>query len=384
MALWARFSRAFGFGCTSQPREKRSKEKKLDAGRPRAQSVSELSFQALKGESSRGPSQEPCRNSLGQKLFGAPAEDKASFFSLSYGKPCGIPSLSQTPPMMPLPALPRRLAKGLARLGRFLCSRGLLSSAASGLLLFPQLGEGKGLPPLRVGMELTHPPFEMTDSQGRPAGISVDLAGELAAFLGRELQIRSMRFEGLLPALATGELDLIISSLTVTPERSRVVLFSRPYFRVGLAILTRAQSPIHSVHDLAQPGLRIAVKLGTTGHIFALQNCPQARLVVLPDETTAALEVAQGKADAFLYDQISIYYLSQKFQKETRALLEPFQAEAWAIAVSKRDPALLDEVNRFLGGWLSQGGMRRLLVRYLPADPGTPESVRKLLGSAPP
>ncbi len=222
--------------------------------------------------------------------------------------------------------------------------------------------------PLKVGMELTHPPFEMTDPTGRPCGISVDLANELAAYLGRSLQIESMRFEGLIPALASGQLDLVISSLTVTPERQRVVLFSRPYFRVGLALLVRPGLSIGSVKDLDRPEIRVAVKLGTTGHIYAETRLPHAQAIVLSDETTAALEVAQGKVDAFLYDALSIYYLHQKFREKTRAILEPFQGEAWAIAVSPQRRELLDKVNRFLEGWLSRGGMEKLLARYLSFD----------------
>ena len=67
-----------------------------------------------------------------------------------------------------------------------------------------------GAEPLRVGMELSYPPFEMTDATGRPTGVSVRLAEGLAKHLGRELVIENIAFDGLIPALKTRKIDCII------------------------------------------------------------------------------------------------------------------------------------------------------------------------------
>src|SRR5690349_11371645 len=72
---------------------------------------------------------------------------------------------------------------------------------------------------LIVGMELNYPPFEMVDPQGKPTGISVEMAKELGKFLEKDVQIQNIPFDGLIPALKTGKIDLIISSMTETPER---------------------------------------------------------------------------------------------------------------------------------------------------------------------
>ena len=70
---------------------------------------------------------------------------------------------------------------------------------------------------LVVGMELAYPPFEMTDPQNRPTGVSADLAKALAKYLGKELEIQNLPFDGLIPALKTGKINLIISSMTSRP-----------------------------------------------------------------------------------------------------------------------------------------------------------------------
>lgn len=218
---------------------------------------------------------------------------------------------------------------------------------------------------LIVGMELAYPPFEMTDPQGRPAGVSVDLANALGQFLGRKVEIQNIPFAGLIPSLQTGKIDLIISSMTATAERAKSISFSDPYLKTGLCLLVGKNSPIQSIQDADQPGKTIAVKRGTTGHVFAADKIKQARLLVLDQEDACVLEVIQGKADAFIYDQISTYENWRRNQETTRPILKPFQEESWAIGLRQGDDALLKQVNQFLKDYQARGGFDELGVRYL-------------------
>ena len=220
--------------------------------------------------------------------------------------------------------------------------------------------------PLVVGMELAYPPFEMTDAQGQPAGVSVDLARALGVALGRPVEIRNIAFDGLIPSLQAGKIDCILSSMTVTPERARAVAFSEPYLHTGLALLVAKDSPIASVADLDQAGRRVAVKNGTTGQLYARDHLTHAQILVFDSEAAAVLEVAQGKADAFAYDQMSVFKQAQRHAETTRALLQPFQQEAWAIALRQDDGALREQVNAFLRDYRAHGGFDALGERYLP------------------
>lgn len=224
----------------------------------------------------------------------------------------------------------------------------------------------EGPPPLVVGMELAYPPFETTDPQGRPAGISVEIAKALADYLGRPLRIENIPFEGLIPALKTGRIDLILSSMTATEERARSIDFSDPYLKVGLALLLSARSDISRPEDLNAPGRRIAVKLGTTGELYAREHFPGAELLVLRDEAACVLEVIQGNVDAFIYDQMSVYRHWSRNKETTRALLEPLRSESWAIGIRKGNDALRRQVNAFLADFRARGGFEDLGNRYLP------------------
>jgi polar amino acid transport system substrate-binding protein len=162
--------------------------------------------------------------------------------------------------------------------------------------------EGK---PLVIGMELNYPPFEMTDTAGTPCGVGVDMGRALCTYLHRPIDIQNMPFEGLIPALKTGRIDLIISSMTATDERRKSIDFSDPYLSTGLSILVKKNSPIQNIADVDKPGNIVVVKTGTTAATYTRDHFHNATVLPLQQDTACALEVVQGKADAFLYDQIS-------------------------------------------------------------------------------
>lgn len=219
--------------------------------------------------------------------------------------------------------------------------------------------------PLRVGMELAYPPFETIGPDGQPTGISVELARGLADRIGRPLVIENISFPGLIPSLKSGKIDLIISSLTATPERAKAVAFSEPYLSAGLTMLVPAASTARGLGDLDQPDRTIVVRQGTTGEAFARAQVRKARLVTLEKESACVLEVTQGKADAFIYDQMSVYQNAKRNPETTRAMLNPLQKESWAVALRQGDEELRAQVNAFLRDFRASGGFDRLAEKYL-------------------
>lgn len=218
---------------------------------------------------------------------------------------------------------------------------------------------------LTVGMELKYPPFEMTDEKGNPTGISVDMANALGKFLGKKIVIQNTPLDGLIPSLKSGKIDLIISSMTSTPERAQSIDFSNPYLKTGLCLLLRKKSNAQTLSDLNVAGRFVAVKQGTTGQLYATRNIKQERLLVLDDEAACVLEVIQGKADGFIYDQMSVYKHWKRHPDTTRAILKPFQEESWAVGIRKGNKELLDNVNAFLKDFSAKGGFDELGDKYL-------------------
>lgn len=226
-----------------------------------------------------------------------------------------------------------------------------------------------GTQPLKVGMELAYPPFETTDDKNQPAGLSVDLANEIGKSLGRAVKIENMAFSGLIPALETGKVDLVISSMTIRDDRKEKIDFSDPYAMANLALVINNDSPVQNYDDLKAAGRKLAVKETTTGHTYALEHLPSANIVSFADAAAAVAEVVAGRADAFTYDQLSIYQFQKQYPDKLRMNLKPYQsgAEYWGIGLKKGSPLTAD-VNKALAEFRKNGGFDRLADKHLAAE----------------
>jgi polar amino acid transport system substrate-binding protein len=222
---------------------------------------------------------------------------------------------------------------------------------------------------LKVGMELAYPPFETKDDQGNPMGVSVDLAKALGEYLGQPVEIVNTAWDGLIPSLQTGKVDLVISSMTIRDDRLKEIDFSKPYAKALLALLTNKAANIATVDDLNKAGRKIAVKTGTTGEYFAQDNLKNAEIVSLPDESACVTEVVQGKADAFIYDQLTIYRNQKANPDTTSALYIPGQkAEYWGAGIKKGNTELLDKVNAFIDKFYAEDGFGPITEKYLAGE----------------
>lgn len=226
--------------------------------------------------------------------------------------------------------------------------------------------EGKGSEPLIIGMELAYPPFETKDDKGNPTGVSVDLANALGESLGRPVQIENTNWDGLIPSLQTGKVDVVISSMTITEERKEVVDFSMPYSRSYLALLVNKESGIKTVEDLDQAGKVIDVKKGTIGAIYAQKYLIKTTVNALSSENAAVTEVLQGKADAFIYDQLTIYRQNQQNKDKTDIVQLPAQdSEDWGMVVKKGNDELLSQINDFIKEYKEKGGFDEITTKYM-------------------
>lgn len=219
---------------------------------------------------------------------------------------------------------------------------------------------------LKVAMELAYPPFETKDDAGNPEGLSVDFIRDFGDAYNYDVQIENTAWDGLIPSLQSGKADLVMSSMTITPTRAESVDFSDAYAMAQLAILANADSHIATVDDLNQTGKKVAVKTGSTGDVYATKNLTNAEIVRLADESACVTEVVQGKADGFLYDQLTIYRNQKANSDSTEAIYIPFQdAEEWGIAVNKGNSELLNQLNEFIAQSKADGEFDKLTEKYL-------------------
>lgn len=218
---------------------------------------------------------------------------------------------------------------------------------------------------LRVGMDASYPPFEYIDGEGNLVGLDVDLGRELAARLGVEARfIANLSYDGLYDALTADRVDVVISALFVDPTRMADFAYSRSYFNAGQVLVVRAVG-IGGMADLADRTL--AVEWGSAGDVVARQWARRLiGLTILPCPTAeeALAQVASGRADAGLIDHLSALAAMGK-GLPLEIVGDPVTDELYAVAVRRRDGALLRAVNGALTAMEEDGTLSRLRRRWL-------------------
>jgi len=199
-------------------------------------------------------------------------------------------------------------------------------------------------------------PLGFRTEGGELAGFEIDIARRLALELfGDEnaVSLQPVSNQERIPALTTGEVDLVVARLTLTEARSRLVNFSIPYYLDGTALVTRNPA-IRLPQDVRRR--RIAVLEGSNTIAVVRSRFPQAQLVGVPSYAAALEALEAGEADGFATDASVLTGWVAQFP-EYRLLSGIWSGEALAIAMPRgRDSqALRDRVNAAIARWREEG-----------------------------
>ena len=245
----------------------------------------------------------------------------------------------------------------------FLSFFGLLGSlACAGPILDGILEKGE----LVVGITGSQPPMNATTEEGEVIGLDADIARSLARGMGLDLRFSKMKFSELLPALMAGKVDIIVSGMTMSPERNSKVAFVGPYFVSGKGILIKFKS----VNLLKKEGLnsenfRVTTLKGSTSQQVIEEQAPKSVLVLAESYDNAIQLLFDDKADALIADYPFCAYMVAKHPEqelmvgETKLTVEPLgiamQEDALlmnAIENSLRTMTLSGELNAMKEKWL--------------------------------
>lgn len=177
-------------------------------------------------------------------------------------------------------------------------------------------------------------PFEMMDQDsGEMVGFDMDILHEIADRAGFKVDLNTMDFNGIIPAVQTGNVDLAIAGITITDERQEIVDFSDPYYDSGLRILVSDGSDVDSLDDLE--GMRIATKIGSTSYDYLQKNLgDDAEITPYPGSSDMYMALMGGSADAVFYDAPNVGYFAQtKGKVKTAGPL--YEGQQYGIAFAK-------------------------------------------------
>lgn len=227
-------------------------------------------------------------------------------------------------------------------------------------------GDGESGEIYTVGVDTTYPPFEFQED-GELTGIDIDLIKAIAEEQGFEIEIESMDFSGIIPAMQASELDIGMGGMSITEERKETVDFSDPYFESGLSlVVAEDNADITSLDDL--DGKTIAVKNGTTGAKFAKDNQDEYNyeMVQVNDSTAMFQEVANGNADALMEDYPVIAYAIEKSELDLKVAGDKLNGDNYGISVLKgKNNELLKKINDGLTSLKESGKYDDILSTYL-------------------
>jgi len=225
---------------------------------------------------------------------------------------------------------------------------------------------------LIVAMDAGYVPFEILEADGSFSGFDVDLINEVAKDMGVKVKIKNVAWNGIIGELNTGKADLIISGMSITPERAKAVAFSEPYFMVGQVVVSRVgDENVMSADDLGAEGLTIAVQEGTTGEFAVREKFPKAKLLRFPKADQACLAVVQKKADAVVFDHPFLQsYVAKQGKGTLKGNWKPFTEEPIGAAFRKTSPKLADAFDATLERLRKDGTYDALVKKYFPGEVG--------------
>lgn len=215
---------------------------------------------------------------------------------------------------------------------------------------------------LVMGTNATFKPFEYKDG-GQVVGFDVELAQAIAKDMGKELKIEDMSFDGLLPALESGQIDMAVAGMSVTSEREKNALFSDPYYQASQRIIVPKNSKIANKYQLEHK--KIAVQLGTTGD-QAASKIKGAQVVQFPAAPNALQELAAGKVDAAVIDDAPAKQYVSGFPS-LKIINTPLSSENYAIAFKKGNTELSEHANKTIANMKADGRYQALLQKYFGA-----------------
>lgn len=220
---------------------------------------------------------------------------------------------------------------------------------------------------LTVGNDTTYAPFEFIDSDNAPTGFDVDLIDAVAKKLGLHSDIVTTAWDGIIPALQTRKFELLISSMTITPERQKEVSFSIPYYRAEMGIaFDKTRHTIAGPSDLA--GLTVGAQVGTTGEQSAKLIDGVTDVRSYPDIQLAMADLKLGRIDAVVNDfPVSAFYAKDS---PTLTVIRTLRVkdldltQYYGIAMHLDDAELKSAVDKALQDLVTDGSYDAIYIKW--------------------
>jgi polar amino acid transport system substrate-binding protein len=207
---------------------------------------------------------------------------------------------------------------------------------------------------VRIGVNSGAPPFSVIDAQGKPVGYDVDVANLVAKYLGVPAEITPYTTAARIPALESDKVDLVIATLSPTPERARVVSFTMPYSTFRLVVVAQKNSNIKKVEDLA--GKKVGVSRGTPQEVALTRSAPKGTAFARFDDDSTTMQAMVGAQVEAIAIPETVFKEVLKAQPNTALQIKfPFYNQFMSMAVRRDSFELRQWLNTTLS-FIKQNG----------------------------
>ncbi|ENN89268.1 putative amino-acid binding protein periplasmic protein [Rhizobium freirei PRF 81] len=245
------------------------------------------------------------------------------------------------------------------------------SFAAMSLFAGAALADGDSIV---FGTDATYPPFESLESGGKFVGFDIDVANALCDHMKVKCTFVNQDFDGIIPALQAKKFDAIISSMSITPERQKIVDFTNKIYNTPPAIAVPKDSTVKEATNEALKGKSIGAQSSTTHANYASAHLKDAELKLYPSADEYKLDLGNGRIDAAIDD---VVVLSEWVKSDAGSCCkmlgtlknDPVINGAGAgIAVRKGDTALRDKLNAAIDAIRADGTYKKIQDKYFDFD----------------
>ncbi len=220
---------------------------------------------------------------------------------------------------------------------------------------------------LKVGMSANQPPLTMVNREGGMMGFDVDLAKALATAMKVKLEIKAMPFGELMTALEDDKIDMVLSGMSITPQRTELVSFVGPYMMSGKSILTKNSvlGKVSSTDEFNRKDLKLLALNNSTSASFVEDVAPNASLIKINSYDEGVAMLIEGKADAMVADMPMCVLSVMRYPEANLTTLDrPLTVEPIGIAISKDDPQFFNLVDNYLRAYEKTGVLGNLRKKW--------------------
>ena len=204
-------------------------------------------------------------------------------------------------------------------------------------------------------------PYEYRDSSGI-VGVDVDIAREIAAAMGKELEIKDVAFDSLINELNSGKADFAAAGMSINEERKKEVDFSIEYVSSKQVVVVRKDyNKIKNINDLN--GKTISVQLGSVADTYVTKNFKNSKIVRQKKFLSAAEDVKAKKSECIIMDELPAKELVKNNSELTILKIELF-TDKYAIAVKKGNTELLNKINEVLEKLIEEGKIDEFVINH--------------------